>query len=46
MSLQSQVKLDLFVYSDQDFVLSYTVMILIVFHKIYTYESHVVTHEV
>ena len=44
MPLQSQVILDLFVRSNQDFVLSYTIMILIEFHKTYTYESHVVTH--
>ena len=39
MPLQNQVKLDLFVYSDHDSVLSHAIMILIEFHKTYTYES-------
>ena len=40
--LQSQVKLDLFVYFRQHFMLSHATMILIEFHKTCTYGSHVV----
>ena len=46
MPWQSQVKLNLFVHLDQGFTQGHVTMILVEFHKIYTYGNHIVAHTV